>query len=347
MPAVRAAGEVIPAGSLSRILVIRPGGLGDAVLLRPALAALAATCPEARIDVLAERRNAGAFEIGTPGYTVIHYDRGPAAALAALVRAHYDLVIDTEQYHCLPALLARALRPRWHCGFATLDRARLRTHPVPYAPGRYEAEAFLDLVTAVTGRTFAFDANAPFLAVDAPTAERAATRLAPLGDRPFAAVLPASGGLFRSWPAERFTAVAKHLQSRGLALVLLGGPDARAIAGDIARSLPARHCLDLSGATTLAETAAVLERARLAVALDSGPLHLAFAVGTPTVSLFGPALWRKWAPPGARHRTVRLGLDCSPCTVDGRVPPCPYDVACMRDLGTERVTAAIDSLLAA
>jgi ADP-heptose:LPS heptosyltransferase len=74
-------------------------------------------------------------------------------------------------------------------------------------------------------------------------------------------------------------------------------------------------------------------------------LHLAYAVGTPTVALFGPGLHRKWAPPAPRHRVVRLGLPCSPCTRSGRVPPCPIGIACMRDLGVAPVLAAAEELL--
>jgi ADP-heptose:LPS heptosyltransferase len=156
--------------------------------------------------------------------------------------------------------------------------------------------------------------------------------------------MPGAGGAYRLWPAARYAEVARALAARGCYVVLLGAADAVAAAAQIAACAPGA-CLDLTGTTTLARTAAVLSRARLSLSADTGVLHLAYAVGTATVALFGPGLHRKWAPPSRRHRVVRLGLPCSPCTVAGRVPPCPIGIACMRDLGVAPVLAAAEELL--
>jgi ADP-heptose:LPS heptosyltransferase len=337
----------LPEGAARRVLVIRPGGLGDAVLLRPMLACLREAWPAAAIDVLAERRNAGALRLGEPGVDVLLYDERPLATLRRLRAARYDVVIDTEQCHHFTALLANWLRPRWLCGFATLGRERFHTHPVAYPDDRYEAECFLDLARAVTGRAAPFDAERPFLAPDAAAAAWAAAALGPARGRPVAVVLPVAGGSYRIWPAERYAAVGQWLAERGWFVAVLGGADAVAAGAALAAALPAGQRLDLAGRTTLAQAAGVLARAGLAVGADTGVLHLAFAVGTPTVTLFGPGRPRKWGPPGRAHRHVRLGLPCSPCVVQGRQPPCPIEVACMRDLDVASVTAAIAALLAA
>jgi ADP-heptose:LPS heptosyltransferase len=334
----------VPAEAVRRLLVLRPGGLGDAVLLRPMLDALRAAYPGALIDVLAERRNAGALALGNPPFDVILYDERPLTAIRRLRAARYDLVVDTEQCHHFSVLAANALAPRWLCGFATLGRERFHTHPVPYSDERYEVESFLDLARAVTGRHFAFDPERAWLAADAASLAFADAALAAAAGRPVVVVLPAAGGSYRLWPPERYGEVARALVAGGAFVAVLGGADAVAAAAAVCAALPADAALDLSGRTTLAQAAGVLARARLALGADSGVLHLAGALGTPTLTLFGPALFRKWGPPGRRHGLVRLGLPCSPCVRLGRLPVCPIDVACMRDLGVERVLEALATL---
>lgn len=322
-----------------RILVIRPGGLGDAILLRPALAALAESFPGATLDVLAERRNAAALRLGAQRWRVLCYDEKPLRIARELRAARYDLVVDTEQYHHLSVLLANWLRPHWLCGFDTLGRGRFQTHRVPHAEDDYEALSFLRLVEAVAGRRVPFDPEVPFIVPERVDVDWAANTLARSDSRPLAAVMPAAGGVYRLWPAERYAEVALWLAARGFAVVVLGGTDAIAAGRVIAAAVA--DALDLTGRTTLGQTAALLARSQLALSADTGVLHLAYAVGAPTVALFGPGLHRKWAPPGSAHRIVRKGLACSPCIRFGRLPPCPYDLACMRDISVAEVTAVI------
>jgi ADP-heptose:LPS heptosyltransferase len=331
----------IPIGQVRRILVIRPGGLGDAVLLRPMLAALAAYFQAARLDVLAERRNAAALLFGAPRWSVSCYDEAPWQAWRKLRAERYDLVVDTEQYHHLPALLANRLAPRWFCGFATLGRARLQTHPVPYSADRYEAESFLDLARAVSGAQLPFRADRPFLAAPGADSAWAEEALAAAQGRPLAVLLPAAGGSYRLWSAARWIEVCRALQRDGAFVVLLGGADAMPAAAGIVAEVDPTAVADRTGRTTLGQSAALLSRATVAVGTDSGVMHLAYALGTPGVTLFGPGLHTKWGAPSSRQRIVRLGLPCSPCTRDGVVPACPYDVACMRDLDSARVLAAV------
>lgn len=350
-PRARALGGQGPAGPLpavGSVLVIRPGGLGDALLLWPLLDALRAAWPDARFDVLAERRNSGAFSLD-PAHTgalrVLHYDESPLRALGELRRARHDLIVDTEQYHHLSTVLANSLRPRWLCGFRTLGRERLLTHAADHDETTYEARAFLRLGEALLGRPLHFDADRPFLAVGAEAAEFAAAAL-PGTSRRVVAIMPGAGGAYRRWATGRHAEVAGALARQGCHVLLLGGGDAAGASAQIGSSLPPAQVTNLAGRTSLAQTAALLQRSALAISSDTGVLHLAYGVGTPTVGLFGPGLFRKWAPPGARHRLVRVGLDCSPCTRLGRVPPCPHNVACMAQLGVPAVLAAAESLLA-
>jgi len=326
------------------VLLIRPGGLGDAVLTWPLLAALRTRFPGARVDVLAEARNAGAWTLAGPAAPVIfRYDRRPLGVFLALRRRRYDLVVDTEQYHHFSALLANALRPRWICGFDTLGRSRLHTHGAPHDEASWEARAFLRLAEAIGAGPAVCDPDAPFVPLD-DTARLRARELLGSDDSPVAALIPAAGSNFRIWPAARYAELGRWFARQGYRIAILGGPDAVGPAARICADAGA-GVIDLAGRTSLAETAGVLDRCRVAVTADTGVLHLAVGVGTRTVGLFGPGRHAQWGAPGARHRIVRLGLDCSPCIRGGRLPPCPYDIACMRDLPVAMVTEAIESVL--
>ncbi|GAB4558099.1 MAG: glycosyltransferase family 9 protein [Geothermobacteraceae bacterium] len=321
------------------ILLIRPGGIGDAALLAPAIRALRSHYPGCRIDVLAERRNAGAFALCPGVDEVLLYDR--PAQLMQVLRRRYDVVIDTEQWHRLSAVVARLVRASVRIGFGTNERGRLFAHAVDYAHDWYEADAFLRLL-----RPLGIDkesAAAPFLQVPA-EADRAATSLlAPLDARDFVVLFPGASIAERRWPVEKFRAVAQKLLAQELAVVVVGGGEDVEAGERICAGLD--DALNLAGRTSLAGTAAVLRRCRLLVTGDSGVLHIAAGLNVPTVSLFGPGIAVKWAPRGENHRVVNLDFDCSPCTRFGTTPPCPYGGGCIGDITAEQVFEPVAELL--
>jgi ADP-heptose:LPS heptosyltransferase len=130
-------------------------------------------------------------------------------------------------------------------------------------------------------------------------------------------VNPFSRWSYKEWSPEKWVRIIDWLRREfGIAAVLVGSPAERGRAGELARC-----CLgtvyNLAGRTTLAELAGVLERSRLHVGVDSAAPHIAAAVGTPTVTLYGPSDWRYWAPPGGRHRVAVSDMDCIPCDKKG------------------------------
>ena len=164
----------------------------------------------------------------------------------------------------------------------------------------------------------------------------------------------AGGGAYslaRRWPAECFAEVGRRLAtSTGAKLVLVGTDTDREPHQTLIRLL-GDEALDLTGQTTVKETAAVLRRCRLLVANDSGAVHLAAAAGTPVVAIFGPSNDRAWGPyPAAEHRVVRASLPCSPCfyRVKGLGTPqgCPTR-DCLKLVTPDMVLAAAQELLAA
>ena len=318
-------------GQVARFLLIRPGGIGDAVLLAPTIHRIKNAHPNCRITVLAERRNVGVFWLIPDVDEVFCYDR-PKEFWTALC-GRYDVVIDTEQWHRLSAVVARLIRSPMKIGFATNERRRMFTHTLPYSHDDYEVCSFKRLLEPLIGLSEQIEAAIPFLTIPATAAESARKLLAPLNDKTFITIFSGASITERRWGADRFRAVADALRQIGYEIVVVGGAvdqvDAQAIAGESG--------LNLAGRTSLAETAAVLARSALLISGDSGVLHVAVGVGIPTVSLFGPGRTLKWAPQGNLHTVINKNLACSPCTTFGITPPCPYNARCMQEITVDEV----------
>lgn len=328
------------------MLVIRPGGLGDAIHLIPFLRACRGYFRDAEIHLLMERRNAGLVPPAL-AQQVFLYDRNLPRELWAALRGGYDAVVDTEQWYHLSAIVAYLTGAPIRCGFASNRRARLFTHPVPYDETGYEARVFLSLFEALSGQRSAFDDDATYLETTRTDREWAETALAAVTGRPLVVMAPAAPIPERQWHPERYAAVAQRLAARGWATVLVGAPADRPVCATVATALEARSTLDLSGRTTIAESAAVIARATVYVSSDGGLLHVAHALGVATVGLFGAGIASKWAPRGRRARIVRHPLPCSPCTRWGHAPPCPRNVECLERLSVDQVVSAVEDLAAA
>jgi ADP-heptose:LPS heptosyltransferase len=320
-------------------LIIRPGGIGDALLLAPVIAHLKHLYLNSRITVLAERRNAGVCTLIPAVDNCYCYDK-PAEFMHGL-QGNYDVVIDTEQWHRLSAIVARLVRAPIKIGFGTNERSRMFTHSVSYSHDDYEMASFSRLLEPLTGSHSVPGVISPFLSIPSDVVHLVAKLLAPLGDQQIVVIFPGASIAERRWGAARFKAVAELLQQKGYGVVVVGGADdlhdGLAIAGDCG--------LNLAGKTTLAETAAVLARAGLLISGDSGVLHIAVGLGIPTVSLFGPGRALKWAPQGDHHTVLNKGLPCSPCTTFGTTPPCPHKARCMQEITVAEVVNAAIALL--
>jgi ADP-heptose:LPS heptosyltransferase len=332
--------RIQPSAQVASLLLIRPGGIGDAVLLAPAVRSIKNTFPTVHITILAERRNAGAFPM-IPGVDrLLCYDR-PGELLQGL-RGSYDVVIDSEQWHRLSAVVARFASAPVTIGFATNERRRMFTHPIPYSHDDYEVASFASLLEPLGIEAGEVKMEAPLLSIPAAASVKAAGLLESFNDEPCVAVFPGASIPERRWGADRFCRVAEALSSFGIWVVCGGGKEDRK-QGEVI--VDGGLGLNLAGLTSLVETAAVIQRSSLLLSGDSGVLHLAVGLGVPTVSLFGPGRTKKWAPQGALHIVINKGLACSPCTTFGTTPPCPHDARCMRDISADEVINAVTMLL--
>lgn len=326
-------------GKPASVLLLRPGGIGDAVLLMPAIVALKESFPDAVITVLAERRNGSAFSLCPAVDHLLLYDR--PADLWKAIRGGYQVVIDTEQWHRLSAVVARLTRAPVSIGFATNDRKRLFAHRAGYSHEEYEAASFFRLL-APLGITPPATVSAPFLTVPEKASRRVA-ELLPLSGKPLLTVFPGASIAERRWGGERYREVADLLAGEGVLVAVVGGKE-DAEEGEMV--VAGCGGVNLAGKTSLAETAAVIARSALLISGDSGVLHIAVGLGVPTVSLFGPGIEAKWGPKGEGDVVLNRRLSCSPCTRFGTTPPCPIQARCLSGITPLEVAQAARELLA-
>jgi heptosyltransferase-2 len=335
---------VIPRDRLRRVLVRCPNWLGDTVMALPAIRALREALPAAELwclgrwaEPLLEAEPGLARRLGHPPSW-----RARAALARELRRAGLDLAL------LLPnsfeaALFARLAGARWRVGYAGDGRAGLLTHPLPPADRRqHQVETYLALLAPLgVAGTLA----PPTLSVTATRQAEARRLLSAVGlghgTRAVAIQLGAAFGPSKLWPAERLAAVARQIEAGGTPVVLLGGPDSASLARAVEEAL-GRPARSLVGRDHPAVLPALMAEFAVLLTPDSGPAHVAAAVGTPVVVLFGPTDPRLTAPVGDGHVALWTKPPCAPCFQ----PRCPIDHRCLRTLDVAIVLAAVQERLA-
>lgn len=320
----------------SRVLVFRMERVGDLLMARPGLRILRRQFPNAQIDLVVGSWNAPLARLFREIDALHMLDlpwiaRGSQASsarqmLAAVRRwrhLRYDLGVNLEG-DIRSHLLLRASGARRRAGFAHAGGSPLLTLPVPHDPARHVAWNILTLVAAVAGCDVGeADLVVPPLELPAEAMAFAASALDPLGPaRRILVVHPSGGRRIKQWPPERLARAAADLARQTEArLVVTGSPADRAIVEVFRSALPpGTSVLDLTGRLDLVQLAAVLQRADLFLGCDSGPMHLAAAVGTPVLAVFGPSSPVRWGPMAPLTAAVRADLPCSPCNRVRRPP---------------------------
>jgi ADP-heptose:LPS heptosyltransferase len=340
-----------------RILCLRIERIGDLVMTLPALAELRALAPDASIDLVVGSWNAEIAAAIPSVSTVETLDAAWLArhgsglspfalvARAAAWRSRtYDLAINFEPDIRSNLALAASGAKRT-VGFRSGGGGPLLDVALDYDTRSHTADNAVRLVRAALGGAAA-PADARLQIPEAARAE-ASRLLAPLGPGLKVGIHVSGGREVKQWPEARFREVAEHLVAdRSAGIVLTGAPGDRAQVDIVRSALPADRTLDLSG-TGLLTVAAVLQQLDLFVTGDTGPMHVAHAVGTPIVAVLGPSDPARYAPRGLRDVVVRIDLPCSPCNRI-RLPPARctgHTPDCLAGIGAAQVIAAIDGVL--
>lgn len=321
------------------ILIIRPGGIGDAVLLLPAIQSLKNSFPISEIHILAEKRNSGIFKFCTDISKLYLYDDIKNFDLLRLYNNKYDIVIDTEQWHTLNSVIAYSTRAPVRVGFDTNKRSKLFTDSIKYSQDDYEAQSFLNLVSKLIDEKKFFNPDRNFIVLEEKNYQFA-DELQKLKNNCDSVV-----GLFygatvneRKWNIYNYFNLANKLIDRNIGVVLVGGnSDLRQLDKFLKNVRESSNFVNFVGKTNLEETANIISETDLFISCDSGLMHLAYGLGVKTLSLFGAGIQSKWGPRGKDSHIINKDLFCSPCTKFGYTPKCPYGVKCLSDISFEEV----------
>jgi ADP-heptose:LPS heptosyltransferase len=342
-----------------KLAVLRANAIGDFLVSLPAIEALRAAYPEAELVLLGAGWHA-AFLAGRPGpvdrcvpvppTAGVRDDRPPSPPAAvdrffARMRTErFDLAVQLQGggRHSNP--FVRRLGARVTAGSQAPDAAAL-DRAVPYTGHQHEIHRFLEVVALVGAAPVTLE---PRLAVT--DADRAEATAALAGDdRPLVVLHPGANDSRRRWPVERLAVVGSELARKGARLAVVGTASERGLADRLLDGLDG-DAADLAGRLGLGGLAGLLERATLLVGNDSGPRHLAAAVGTATVAVhWGVSLGSYGPLYRARHRApTAWRLHCPVCGANGLQQDCrsSHDASFVTDVTTDEVLAEALDLLA-
>ncbi len=339
--------------AVRRLAVVRALHVGDLLLSVPALRALRSGFPNAEITLIGlpwARDFVQRFHRYVdrhrefPGYPgLLEVDVVPSRLQAFLdqERAYrYDLVIQMHGSGRASNPFALALGARRVVGYFESTFPDGLWLGAPYPDDRHEIERDLGLARLLGLPGDDTRLEFPLITGE----EKAAARLLGSVDAatPVVGLHVGARPPSRRWPTDRFAAVGDALVERfGARIVVTAGPGEEATAAAATKAMKHRP-LDLAGQTTLGSLAAVIRRCALFISNDTGPAHVAVAVDTPSVTIFGPADRRRWAPlDQSRHPIAFQPVDCSPCPHW----ECPIDHLCLGRIQPDQVIGLASRLL--
>jgi heptosyltransferase II len=344
--------EIDGGNRIREILVRAPNWVGDNIFAIPAVQRLKREFPAARLTVLAARGPAPLWELAEGVDGVIPFElRGglwdlpkKRRLIRRLRSRRFDLaVIFPRSFESALWVRLAGIPRRW--GYGEEGRSFLLTRPARSARG-YRRTPRIDYYYRLLDGGGGDAAAAPArLFISPDLRRRALDLLKEAGIEPEERLLAgfhprASYGPAKCWPPENFARLARLLAEKRKAVILLFGTEKeRELLEEIAAGA-GEGTVNLAGRTDLETLAALISLCRVLVANDSGPLHLAAALGVPVVGLYGSTDPQATGPRGEKTRVIYKGVDCSPCLL--RV--CPKDFSCMTKIKPQEVLAAVEEL---
>jgi heptosyltransferase-3 len=321
--------DAVPLGECGRALVVKLRHHGDVLLASPVIALLKTRAPSLEVDALVYDDTRPMLE-GHPALSQLFFvgrkwrERGALSRLSlerhllkSLRARRYDLIVHLSEQP-RGAWLARLLGPRYSVAPAMPGRGKFWansfTHLYPLVGGnrRHQVELNLDALRRIGVQPGPDERSVTF--VPGPDAERRIDQL--VGNEPFVHLHPASRWTFKCWPAEQNAQLIDRLAVDGHRVVVTSAPDEVPFVQRIVDQANAKT-QNLAGQLTIKELGALTARAKLFIGVDSMPMHLAAAMGTPTLALFGPSGEIEWGPWNVERRVVTTTHTCRPCGQDG------------------------------
>jgi heptosyltransferase II len=329
---------------MRKILVIQTAFLGDVILSTPFFRALPSVFPDAEVDALTVPSTAVVFRHSPRVRRVWTMDKSSPfrktldwIRLARILRKErYDAAFSL-QLHATSSLLMKAAGIGTRVGFR---RQKGLTHPVSPPRGLHMRLRYLTLLSPWTDAAFDDRTELFRSPAEERTAEAVAAPLAARGG-PIVGLAPGSVWPTKRWPAAHYAALARTLAAEGMNLVCVGGPEDRGLCESVLAGAAGRS-LNCAGDLSVLESAALIARMDALVTNDSAPLHMADAVGTDVIALFGPTVRRfgcyPWRPD---DEVLERDLPCRPCSRHGgrRCPEGHFK--CMLDTTPGAVAARV------
>jgi heptosyltransferase-2 len=336
------------------MVVIAPNWLGDAVMALPAFADLRRYHPSAEITIAARPSVAPMYTmvagvdhvVTLPGGGGVRAFGGWREDVRALMPGAFDTAVLFPNSFATALITSKAkIAERW--GYASDWRERLLTRAIPRPGGELHQRAYYQHLTAALG----FPQGPPYASIY-PDRDKSRQILRDIGldlDEPFIVFAPgAAYGRAKQWLPERYAELAGMIiNERGWSVLMVGSAADRSACDDIERRLPAsgtriNRLIDFCGKSDLPTLAGILAEARAVVSNDSGAMHLAGAVGTRVVAIFGPTREQQTSPLSAgpdapQPIVITHDVFCRPCMLR----ECPIDHRCMRRISARDVFAAI------
>ncbi len=340
-----------------RILVRATNWLGDAVMSIPALQTLRERFPSAHIAILARPWVASLYGREPFCDELIAYE-APKGWRGLREKRELALQLKGRQFDCAvlfqnafeAAAIARAANIPLRIGYARDGRSLLLTHAIPLPrkgeTPRHQRFYYLELLKRAS-LIDRYPLDEPIvLHGSRAAAENGRKLLLDTGlTEPVVGISPgAAYGGAKRWLPERFAEAAVHLaRERGAAVAVFGSREERDIAEKVRENVAACgvKCVNLAGSTALGDFIDIAAACDLFLTNDSGPMHVASALGVPTVAIFGATDDEATGPTGLHSRVIREPVECSPCLLR----ECPIDHRCMTRVTASRVAEAANTLV--
>jgi heptosyltransferase-1 len=329
--------------SVPSVLIVRLGALGDVVHAMPVVSALQDAWPGVRIGWLVRAAYAGLVAL-VDGVARIHVVRGTPdmAAVRDMRAAGYDVCLDLQGL-LKSAVYARASGAHRVLGFSK-DLVREATATLAYTEtGGVPGGHVIDMNVSLLARLGITPSTRPSVRLTVPASDVVASAHALLGgpEVPFALCNPGAGWPNKQWPAQRFGHLADRLLAeQGLRTLVLWGPGEASLAAEVVRASETDAAV-MAPQSEIPDILALARAARVVVAGDTGPLHLAAAVGAPLVGLYGPTPPERNGPWSPQDRCVSRHAACR-CVFKRR---CTADPWCLGQITVDEVAAAVTARL--
>jgi len=342
-------------GQYQRILIVRTDRLGDVLLSTPVAQALRQKFPQAYISMMVSAYAKDVLD-GNPNLDgIITFDKDVKGLQSWWVTMNFawrirmkrfDLVIilhPTTRMHLLTFLAGIPKRLGYNRKFGFLLTDRIK-HAKQFGQ-KHESEYALDLVRylGISPR----DKNL-FMPIKQESEEwvgRVFVQAQIKDSDKLLVIHPAASCLSRIWPPERYAQVAdKLIQKHGFKVIIVSGAKDAQKAEEVTKHMHS-PALNLAGKTSISQLASILKRSQLFISTDSGPMHVASALGVPVITIFGRSQAglspQRWGPLGEKHKVLHKTVGCTICLAHN----CQKDFACLKSTTVEDVLLAAESIL--